>query len=39
MGDYSISVLVVVIVMTLFIEFYLFKFELLRGNSAVDKRR
>jgi hypothetical protein len=25
--------------MTLFIEFYLFKFELLRGNSAVDKRR
>ncbi|MEY3280469.1 MAG: hypothetical protein RL674_454 [Pseudomonadota bacterium] len=39
MGDYSIGVLVVVIVMTLFIEFYLFKFELLRGNSAVDKRR
>ncbi|MEN9897908.1 MAG: hypothetical protein RLZZ66_1557 [Pseudomonadota bacterium] len=38
MGQYSVGVLVVVIVITLFIEFYLFKFELLRGKSVEEKR-
>ena len=38
MGLYSIGALVLVILMTLFIEFYLFKFELLHSRAVVEKR-
>jgi len=39
MGTYSIGALVLVILMTFFIEFYIFKFESLRKRSVVKKQR
>jgi hypothetical protein len=39
MGIYTVGALVLVILMTFSIEFYLFKFELLRGKAEVANQR
>ena len=37
MGHYTIAALVAVILMTVFIEFYLFKFELFASTDLIKK--
>jgi len=39
MGHYAVGALVVVILMTMFIEFYLFRFELFSSSALIKKRR